>query len=174
MRSLSTCGFAGTKAVLLGGCQRGYRLDAKNCCWSLYFLLLLDLLAREVLDLDDVELHAGDTACDFCLDLLGGGVVAKRELADLLDGELGVVLEMAAAKDNRAAHVGRPLALLVEVAAKDGEADLVALGERIDLVTLLGAVEVDAVLARLVEVVERQRKGGSLRRRLRQAPRAFR
>ena len=103
-------------------------------------LLLLDLLAGEVLDLDDVELRAPDVARNLGLDLLRAGVVPQREGADLLEREGGVALEAAAAKDNRAAHVGRPLAILVEVAAKDGEADLVALGERIDLVALPRAV----------------------------------
>lgn len=113
----------------------------RNLDEAAFLLLLLDLLAGEVLDLDDVELRAPDVARNLGLDLLrAGGVVPQREGADLLEREGGVALEAAAAKDNRAAHVGRPLAILVEVAAKDGEADLVALGERIGLVALPRAV----------------------------------
>ena len=42
-------------------------------------LLLLDLLAGEVLDLDDVELRAPDVARNLGLDLLRAGIVPQRE-----------------------------------------------------------------------------------------------
>ena len=112
-----------------------------------------------MLDVDLVELGGSGTLGHLGLGLGGVGIVLERELADLLDSEVTVPDEVAAAEDDGAAHVGGPLALDADVLADDREADSVVATQRVDLVARLGTVEVDAVGIRVEDVVDGQREG---------------
>ena len=105
-----------------------------------------------------VELSGFYIFGDLGFDSFFCGIIFHRKSAHFFLGKFGVIDKLASAEDNNAPHIRCPFALSEMLSAVDSEADLVALFQRIDLVTRLRAVKIYFAVFLIVKIVERDRE----------------
>ena len=105
-----------------------------------------------------VELSGFYIFCDLGVDSFFCGIIFHCKGAHLFLGHFGIGDKATSAENNNAPYIRRPFALGEMLSAVDGEADLVALFQRIDLVTRSCAVKINFSVFLIVKIVERDRE----------------
>ena len=107
-----------------------------------------------VFDPNGDQLNLIDCAVDLLLHFLEGGVIFPSELADLGGGKIGVVYQLCLTHDNDACDKPSPVPLFAESLIPGGETNFVTVPDGVQLVSFLGAVDVDGMVSLIVEKID--------------------